>query len=376
MKKTFRIISLGAFLFTINSYSSAYAAESAEFQGGSDCNLKKYVDKKWQSADATEVAGKSYSLQPLKANPKYSSFNVGGVWYSAPAKCFGGKGESSASKESSSSSGSSELESEFMHQTKAGVIELTPSFNYHSQSQTTIVGSAITKASGMTFSAMPEYGINKIFSVGLNLEFSSDSTTTAAGKTTASGLNDPSLFFNGSYQMGSGLLRAGLTVSYSLGHAKMTSATATNESTGGMGIIPMVGYEMPLASGVFGGQFKYSYLGTRTFDDATGTLLSTTTGGSAWNLAVFYEKTFSPMLVGLALEYSGISAATSVTHVGTFSFTQLGVSSSKFTANLYGSYSLSEKLLLLPGFIYGMPSSAALSSASAIEIDVGVRYKF
>ena len=390
MKNKLPIFSLATFFLTFTSFSTL-AADLVVFKDAPDCQLKKFTNGKWQLAEASEVEGKSLSVKPSKTNKLYSAFVLGDVWYSAPAKCFGVKSAKAAkvakeTKETQEAS-TSEIESEFLHQAKAGEFEITPAVNYHSTS----VGVAFPpttltnmKISGIAFSLTPEYGINHYLSVGASFKYTNDTLAmtpaTIQPNTSISGLSDPSVFINAQFEAGPGVIRTGASASFSLGNHTFNTSSNQNAASGGIGILPMVGYELPLLSGIFGAQFQYDYLATRTTDDSSsGTLLtSTSTGGSSWNTSLFYEKDFHPMLIGVAIQY--LNSASSQTTKKTV-ITQNLDQGSAFGANLYGSYRLSEKLILLPSFIYMKPNflpgtnAVNITGVSFWSVGLGVRYK-
>lgn len=155
--------------------------------------------------------------------------------------------------------------SQYQWQTPAGKWEVTPELSYGS-SKTAFKPSGDDTSTGLQESVLGEYGINEMFSAGLKLTASSVTTThTAPAKdTTQSGLHDLIAFFHGRSPIGEASLRYGVDVNFGLDKQELdaTNTYVTNNSSGGMGAKPWVGYEMGKDNCLMGAQLSYKmYMG-------------------------------------------------------------------------------------------------------------------
>ena len=366
---------------------------SYEFNSGQNCVVRKYVNKKWDIVDASEIAKQAFPLKPSPKSPNLALFISNGIWYSTPKECMSPSGSPANANHSGEESHGDES-SEFLHQANAKVFEITPLLNYPSRSisykSTYILSSS--KTAGILIGSIAEYGLNANYSLGLVLQYTSLTNsltplaaTTVAPSTKTTGLKDPILFFNGKAKIRNGLLRYGLSINLGVSHSQVDSLGNANAASGGSAFTPMVGYEFKLASGLLGAQLMFdAYKGNRTTDTivTAGSPISTSVrkGGGLISLAGFYEYTLKKSWVlGAALQIMSTSQTTDATVNGVLPANQ--DSGTNMGINLYASYEMSPKLTLLPQFSYtkfgsaeGVPSTS-FSSSSAIALNFGVRYK-
>ena len=171
------------------SVQTSWAADQYKFNGDPGCALKKFQDKKWQTATADEVTSGTYEIQPAKYG--LSTFKANGLWYSAKTDCFM-KSDGSAGDTSTASAGSSSDSAGggFMHKIYAELRLTDYIMAGTGASGTTTTGVSGTAPSGATtlttttkyspgigFSGRGGYNLNDRSSVFLDLGYFSGKQT-------------------------------------------------------------------------------------------------------------------------------------------------------------------------------------------------------
>ena len=218
---------------------------------------------------------------------------------------------------------------EYLHQTDAGVLELTPGFG-GSAGQTAwsngapngIAASSATYQSTTTKTTLGvvplavevEYGINSMFSAGANIVYGAGSTSNndcPSGATCSTykykGFFNPVVYFKGRNSLGAGALLYGIIGDIAIENRKTNSSGDGNFANGGTTLAPFVAYQMPTGTvGAWGIRLQYDlYRGARksTSDYSTPGQESVQTGGNQWVLDTFYEANVSLLTIGGSLYF-------------------------------------------------------------------------
>lgn len=208
------------------------------------------------------------------------------------------------------------MDVEYFHQAPAGVFEIRPHVNYTGLNAKALSGGIDTKVNGIAdLGARFEYGFNEMFSFYGDLSVSMLETKTGNGgtpqveaTTKSSGLDDIELGFRGMNAMGMGSLRYGLALNLGLENRKIENGNpiaGSNNSSGGFGLMPYVGYDMAVGPGFWGAKLSYWWMGERSVDNSfNGTVNSgKMKEGHVLGLGTFYEYLLSDMILGGRLQY-------------------------------------------------------------------------
>lgn len=189
------------------------------------------------------------------------------------------------------------IDSEYFHQAPSGVSEVRPHVNYTSNTTKYPNGGGEATVKGYRdLGARYEYGINEMISVYGDLSISGLESKLGTTTTTTSGLDDLEFGFLGNSAMGMGSLRYGLMANYGIGKSK-----ADSNSTGGLGLMPYVGYDMTAGPGFWGARLSYNYKLERTGEGTGGD--TKVKDGHILGLGTFYEYLLSDMILGGRLQY-------------------------------------------------------------------------
>lgn len=226
------------------------------------------------------------------------------------------------------------MDVEYFHQAPAGVFELRPHVNYMGLNSKGIGGALDGKISGISdLGARLEYGFNEMFSFYGDLSVSMLESKYGTGvnaqteaTTTSSGLDDIELGFRGTNAMGMGSLRYGLALNLGLENRKTENGSllgGKNNSSGGLNLMPYVGYDMAVGPGFWGARLSYQWMGERSIDNSVNgaTVSGKLKEGHVLGLGTFYEYLLSDMILGGRLQYdmpsnsklSGFNNATDTT---------------------------------------------------------------
>lgn len=281
----------------------------------------------------------------------------------------------------SGSAFAAEAGSQFQYQTPADKMELTPALGYVTENYKFIGGSE-SKGTGMRQRLMFEYGISEQFSAGVQLENSSIDYKLTPGTTTRtqSGLKDLRAFFQGRNEMSAASLRYGISVDFGLAKNKTESNGNMNNSSGGIGLAPFVGYEMYMAPCTFGARLSYSmFMGERTHTDETSSPATEDkiNGPSVLTTSFFYEHDMAPAKLGAALQIMNTSQTK--TKSGTAASVDDKNSSSAYNLKLYAPYEVTPAIVILPEFNYTSYTAVphtTYDSRGGFSLDVGARFVF
>ncbi len=249
--------------------------------------------------------------------------------------------------------------SEFHQHAMGGQLEITPHLMYDMAKSE--VGTASTDITGFRLGSEVEYGVHERFSVGADLSYRSWTADTTP-EIKISGLEDVILFGRGSSAMGMGRLAYGLDLGYSLGDHE-TSGNDVDAQTGGMSLVPYVGYEFMAGPGTLGGQLRYTWLGERT--DKNGATETKIEDGSGLGLGAFYEYPVSEgATVGASLRYdmSGNTKTAGVT--GTDQRNTLGVS-------VYAPINAGTNMTVIPRLDWSQQSADNAATAEVGQVSIG-----
>lgn len=198
--------------------------------------------------------------------------------------------------------------SEQFYQIGAGKSALTPNLTYHSSRIKTDFGN--TKMNGPLLGAEYEYGLNDIFSVGGGLQYSNIKAEYGGGdKNDSTGFEDWNLFVKGTHAAGAGLFRYRLNLEISPEDSEIKSNGDTNNYTGGNTFTPILGYEMPMGTGIGGFIFSTEIgLGKATTNDKGSGTKSKSEGGEITALGFFYEQPLEQdQMIGGSIKHMTIS---------------------------------------------------------------------
>jgi hypothetical protein len=272
--------------------------------------------------------------------------------------------------------------SEFLYQTEAHKFDVTPQIG---------IGSSVTRYSqnnlkryelSFPFGVQGEWGINQMFSIGLDLNYWAAGRTykcdnNCPDNTHSGGLMDPTLQFKGRNGIGSGTIRYGADLSVALEKSKIDSSGDSNAASGGTTLAPWIAYEHLLGRGFIGGKIQYdlykgdrkvqndTVAGSAKIDPANDAPSAASTDSNGQNLAlnVFYEMKFkTKYTAGVNVNYlyhsetrSSVNGASSV---------PLRDQASSTGLKLYGTVQFTERIALLPAI---MAEAVRYSNSNVVD---------
>jgi hypothetical protein len=287
--------------------------------------------------------------------------------------------------------------SEYLHMTSAGKWEVSPMINYQDYTikYTNPTNAGLDKAevTGVVYGVKGEYGINEMFSVGINLAMENDSIKSSAGSVsntgTASGLNNIDLYGNGKNDLFGGTFRYGLDFSISPGSTKQDLSSGAFQgsygtSTGGVDAIPFVAWEMAMGPGILGAKFSYSFqLTDRKYNSTpsgNANLADSEKGDSAQSLTAFYEWMMNNWSLGLAVSYNGVSG--SKLTMGNGSSVTADNGHAGIFAEVYAPIVLADNITLIPNAGFGdngeilIAEQGNVKSYNGWNLSVAARFGF
>jgi len=288
--------------------------------------------------------------------------------------------------------------SEYLHQTAAGKWEVTPMLTYQDMTlkYTNNNGTNFDKSetTGVIYGVKGEYGIDDMFSVGINIAAENDSikSTSTSGVSntgTASGLNNIDLYGNGKYDLGGSMLRYGLDFSIAMGKTKQDISSGAGQgsfgtSDGGLNATPFVGWEMAMGPGIFGLKFSYTFqLADRKYNSTpagTGALADSEKGDSAESLTAFYEWMNNNWSLGVALSYNGTNGSKLTFGDGTTGTVDNGHAG--IFIDIYAPITVADNITLIPSFGYGdngemlIAEQGGVKTFAGYDLSVAARFGF
>jgi hypothetical protein len=291
--------------------------------------------------------------------------------------------------------------SEYMHQAAAGKWEVSPMLEYHDwtlkyNSNGNIFGFSKSEDTGMIYGVKGEYGINDMFSVGVNLAGESDTwkntgTDGSTNNSTASGMNNIDIIGNGKYDLGGSTLRYGLDLSISMGSSKydVSSGAAQGSfgtNTGGMDLTPFIGWETAMGPGILGAKFSYLFqLSKRNYNTTAGSvplseIPSSESGISAESLAVFYEWMQNSWSLGVSLAYNGVQGSSETFADGSSSKVDNGHAG--LFVSVYAPITVADNITIIPNLGFGDNGEALVAENGGVntwngwDLSVAARFAF
>ncbi len=244
--------------------------------------------------------------------------------------------------------------SEFNWQAPAGKFELKPGLDF---SRATIEPKNFgdSKISGPSISISGEYGFSEMWSGGVELATDNFKTEPPAPATSTkqTGLRDPNLYIRGRVPMAGGSLRFGAELGVSLSKSITEANGDTNSASGGMSLLPYVGYEVDAAPSVYGARLSFRLpLGDRTEEDKgqTPPAESKTSDGRTAAISLFYEHDMAPAKLGVALQISSTEKVEWKDSSGAISARNAGFTTAAL--KLYAPYEVNHQVTILPEFAY------------------------
>jgi hypothetical protein len=294
------------------------------------------------------------------------------------------------------------MDSEYLHQTGAGVFDVQAGFGQaagdgailnnaptgYSMINVSIRNSSL-KASenSLPINVMLEYGINQMFSAGLELAYGTGQLTYSGCPTGFScnsqhvnGMYDPQLFFKGRSAVGAGVIQYGAVLDVSVEKETTSSTGDQNNASGGISFTPFVAYQMAAGPGTWGARLQYGiYQGDKkSTDSSSGTSVpSTTSSNGNWVIDTFYEAPVAGITIGGALSYAQNPETKTSQNGGPKTgnldaYNTMGV-------QVYVPVKLSS-LTILPSVTYDTmnfsQSNSVASSENMIEVGVAARMSF
>lgn len=267
----------------------------------------------------------------------------------------------------------SDTSSQYRHQAAEGVYELTPLLAYTiltvDYNNSTSLKEAESKTTAVQVSA--EYGVNTYFSVGARLSYGQGKTTyTPSGlvkNKNFDGLYDPEIYFLAQYPLGTGSLRFGGDLSFSIEDDETDSSGDSNNASGGTVFTPYVGYELTVGPGIYGASIAYDlYKGDRkSVDKSSGTTTKTTySGGEATQFTLYAEFPFDMAKFGLAVDHYAYRSSKSKTNGVTTSSSNPNTST---VISVYLPYELAPNMTLVPLIFYGSQTTRNYTSVDSIS---------
>jgi hypothetical protein len=256
--------------------------------------------------------------------------------------------------------------SQFLYQTEAHKYNVSPRIGIDSSATEYSQNNLKRYEVGFPVGVEGEWGINQMFSLGLDLTYSASARTykcdtNCPENTHSSGLMDPTLKFKGRNAIAGGTIRYGADLSLSLEKSKISSSGNSNAASGGTTLAPWIGYEHELGPGFIGGKIQYDlYKGDRkvqndtvagatTVDPANDAANATSTDSNGQNVAlnVFYEMKFkTKYTAGANVNY--VYHAETRTSVNGASSRGTRDQGSATGLKLYGTIQFTERIALLP----------------------------
>jgi hypothetical protein len=216
-----------------------------------------------------------------------------------------------------------------------------------------------------------EHALGTLYSAGVGIGYYSETETQGPGQSgaTISGLGDLDLYLKGRYDLGTIVLHYGAKIVIPNGNATSDNSGNENAASGGLAFDPYFGFDAAKgASGMTGARFTYDYQGNRTLTTA-GQSDTTETGGSAWDVAVFYEYRIHSSLVGASLDYYSIGSQSENGTVSVKSYTVTSL-------DLYGKIPMFG-FELLPRINYGLSlGGSEFSKGNTANISIAGRWTF
>lgn len=226
-----------------------------------------------------------------------------------------------------------------------------------------------------------QYGLSDAYALGADINYSSVDADNGSGTTTASGLGDLHLNFNGRNDMGMGMLRYGLDLNIGLEKSKVKANGDSNTSTGGLGLTPFVGVEMPAGADAFWG-LKLSYdipFSHKVTNESTGTSVDhTVTGGENFEVAAYYEQMMGMNRLGAVLSYDTVNKSKDKVNGVT---TDNG-GSNFWDLKVYGRIPVASNIDLIPSIDYLTTSSDTVGALNSVDsanwwdVNLGARFMF
>ncbi len=280
--------------------------------------------------------------------------------------------------------------SEMQHQTDASVLEITPGARISISNAKYKPNAALSKANATTFSAsmQAEFGLNQIFSAGVDLlygwQWFDYAPSSAISNHHTVGWFDPSIFAKGKLDnVGPGSLRFQLSVAQAL-----KDSTGANNYSGGTAVAPAIGYELYFGAHVVGARFKYKAQTDARNYSPSEDFKYKIKGGNEFSSILFYEFT-SERILGLSLEIrskasSKITAdspgAYDVNLVNGYGRTRdYSNASSSYKLEAYAPVDINPSLRVIPSLAYealGAYTSTTLASVDGWQIQILARWAF
>jgi hypothetical protein len=277
------------------------------------------------------------------------------------------------------------LNSEYLHQTDSGLVEITPGFGNAPGDSILLQGlpggfqmynfSGKNGGSGGSGSLIPlnvaaEWGISGMWSVGAQVAYgwmstSKDNCSGTGCKPTGTGLYDPNIYVKGRNDLGAGVLQYGLVANISVDKNKTDGNDNTNLSSGGSGITPFVSWQMNAGPGIWGARFNYQLWRDNrktTADFPTVGSNASVKGGNSWTLDTFYEVPYGMVTYGGAIFYRSAPDSLTTTDSGGTISSQDGYT--QWGAQFYVPVHFASATLL-PNLAY----TSLKNSASAVASD-------
>jgi hypothetical protein len=276
--------------------------------------------------------------------------------------------------------------SEFFHKAAADKWEVTPFLGWSSYKSSSKATS--TKASSDTtfkttyLSAIGEYGINSMWSVGLNLGLYTNRTTSADNvpDTKTKGLPNPDIYVRGASALGGGALHYGADLSVGLSKHKTETNGDESNSDGRLTLTPYVGWDMTAGPGFWGARLAFDIfktVGKQTVETATTSTDSDVRGDYQWNVATFYEWVSGTNTLGGELMYQHVGG-TNVETAGTKA--GLNDTHTDFQLKVYDAIWVTPTIAILPDLTYTSfnfsDDATTVDKESGLGFDVGARFVF
>jgi len=297
---------------------------------------------------------------------------------------FGAVGN--AQDEASDTSSVEGRKSEFLYQSPAGKLELTPNIFLISERHRFKKETYKNNVGLLALGTGVEYGITDRISIGGQLLYGvgADSIddcpkdTTCRDSRLVNGLSDPEIEAKFNLPVGPGLVRLGTDLSVSVEKSKIKSDGDYNLASGGTNLALSAGYEVPFSGRhVIGGAIRYDvYKGDRSVEDRASNSNYKITGGNEVGLAAFYEFSFAKLTLGTAVIYINTPetkqkvGGTSTTFVGHYDF--IGM---KFYTPIY----FGGDITLLPELSMGRrdyKSHDTIKDSAVAELGCAARFSF
>jgi hypothetical protein len=284
------------------------------------------------------------------------------------------------------------VKSEYFYQTEAQKHQVTPEINYTSDKLKgdDVTGTAQkTDITSQILNVRYEYGINEMFSAGAmaGYQMSGEYDQGAGNSSDNKGMTDITIFGKGNWAFRDGeSMHYGANWMVSPGDQEIDQVKKeSNAMSGGMTLMPWVGYQWMIGSGAVAGANLSTELdvGDRTVKTTTalGETTAKTTGGNETALTGFYEHPWDKTVVGVSLSYLAINT----TEADTSGVTATTTGGNYWRLRVYPTYTLNESTTILGQIAYTsfLGDSFARSgteydvdSWNTLNIQVGGRFTF